>query len=165
MRLKRAVGWCSSDLCDEYAKGIFLMNHGPVYNCARCKRRGKLVPEHSKVKGEGKIFKEVRVHYDYDYITERYKALCIIKDEAIWEKGKTYHLYSPLIKTEKRGLKIAESLLGSLGDLGEVKDGDLILHKEDVLHWDHSLERYKQGLQRLEDKWAASRRSLTQQKG
>jgi hypothetical protein len=153
-KLRKAVGYCTDTDCEDAFKGIFLLNHGNCYYCARCRKLGMLQEETSKVLGFGERFTECRVEFLFDPLEKKYRSIAIVKEEgkkAI--QGKIYTIYSPLIKTEKRALKIAEGLLARLQERREVKDGDIITTTENILLWDEPMEVYKQKLNYLGEKW------------
>jgi hypothetical protein len=153
-KLRKAVGYCTDTDCEDVFKGIFLLNHGDYYYCARCRKLGMMEEENSKVSGFGYKFTECRVEFSFDPLERCYRSVAIVKEEgkeAI--QGRTYTLYSPLIKTEKRALKIAEGLLGRLQERREVKDGDIITTTERILLWDEPMDVYKQKLEKLGEKW------------
>ena len=43
--MKRGVGYCENTDCEDYAKGVFLLNHGDTFYCPRCRQLGKEVRE------------------------------------------------------------------------------------------------------------------------
>ena len=55
-RMKRGVGYCENTECEDYAKGVFLLNHGDTFYCPRCRQLGKvekaLVKKLEKALGE-----------------------------------------------------------------------------------------------------------------
>ena len=112
--MRRGVGYCMNtgsievEGCEEYAKGVFLLNHGDNFYCPRCRHLGTVVKETgTAVYGGGNApFKEVRCEFNYDPCTEKFREIAIDRDEAIWGTGSKYTLLSPLIKTEKRALKL-----------------------------------------------------------
>ena len=36
--MKRGVGYCENTDCEDYAKGVFLLNHGDTFYCPRCQK-------------------------------------------------------------------------------------------------------------------------------
>ena len=112
--MKRGVGYCLETECEDYAKGTFLLNHGNTYYCTRCRILGKIEAERGHYVGDTDIFKEVRVEYNYDVIHNAYQEIAIVRDESLWGRNNVYTLQSPLIKTEKRALKVAEAILANL---------------------------------------------------
>ena len=36
--MKRGVGYCENTDCEDYAKGVFLLNHGDTFYCPRCRQ-------------------------------------------------------------------------------------------------------------------------------
>jgi hypothetical protein len=138
-------------MCDDYMKGVFLLNHGDLYFCIKCRTMGFAEFEHSSFVGSHRLFKEVRVEFDYLAIEQRYKSIAIVRDESAPVMGKIYTFWSPLIKTEKRALVVAESLLANLNRMSEVlKQGDvptataleININKEGE-GWKREMERFR----------------------
>jgi ribosomal protein S27AE len=112
--MKRGVGYCENTDCEDYAKGVFLLNHGDTFYCPRCRQLGKVEKERGFYTGNTDIFKEVRVEYNFDPINTVYREIAIVRDESLWGRNNVYTLQSPLIKTEKRALKVAEAILATI---------------------------------------------------
>jgi hypothetical protein len=124
----RAVGYCMNvggeNACDDWGRGTFLLNHGNKFICRHCQEEGMLVPERGlQARREGEPFKEVRVEYNYDPVGTRYQEVAIVRDDAITCTGSRYTLFSPLVKTEIRALKVADSILANLHHFAELFDG------------------------------------------
>ncbi len=83
-RMKRGVGYCENTDCEDYAKGVFLLNHGDTFYCPRCRQLGKVEKERGFYTGSSDIFKEVRVEYNYDPIHGIYREIAIVRDESLW---------------------------------------------------------------------------------
>jgi len=155
--IKRAVGYCETTDCPEYLKGTFLMNHGPMFYCHRCKNVGHIEQEHSEIINRSNITKEVRVEYNFDPAQQRYRELAIVKDTSIAGPGNTYILFSPLIKTENRALKVAESILANLQRLrGPLAEGVAVRSTESKLSIDGSREDFIRELRALEAELSGS---------
>ena len=75
---------------------------------------GKVEKERGFYTGNADVFKEVRVEYNFDPINTVYREIAIVRDESLWGRNNVYTLQSPLIKTEKRALKVAEAILANL---------------------------------------------------
>lgn len=149
-KIKRAVGYCEQTDCEDYAKGVFLLNHGDTFWCPRCKRIGPIEAEIGKSVGNWGIYKEVRVEYNYDPIQKRYRELAIVRDESLWGKCDVYHLHSPLIKTEKRALKVAEAMLANLNmQERPLVPGEIPRTHELILSFDVPKEKFSQEMERL----------------
>jgi len=102
-------------------------------------------------------FKEVRVEFDYDLLEDKFRQLAIVRDESIWGTGNKYLLKSPLIKTEKRALKVAEAILGNLQRWDDMFDGEGIPNtREFVISWDDSLPEFTRKLAIVADAWENS---------
>lgn len=151
--MKRAVGFCKLTKCEEFARGVFLLNHGPDFFCPRCKQTGDVVPESWSSEGEGRGYKEVRVEYLYDPMIDKYREIAIVRDESIWEPANTYTLRSPLIKTSKRALTVAEALLANLQLVGKLKPGDSVGTRETIIDMSQDIEGFKEELDKLSKRW------------
>lgn len=112
-KMDRAVGYCQNIKCDLYCNGHFLLNHGESFYCAKCRHLGSIQPEKFIWENKGSITREVRVEFDYCPTRKRYQQIAVVTDDEMRE-GSTLTFQSPLIKTEKRALKMAESTLGRL---------------------------------------------------
>lgn len=114
-RSRRAIGVCLNQDCEDFVKSVFLMNHGPRFYCPRCRSEGETVEEENRHWGEeGAPWARSEVEYNWCPIEKRYREIAIVQDTAIDSPFRTHRLMSPLIKTEKRGLKVAEALLANL---------------------------------------------------
>ena len=162
MSMKRAVGYCEHVDSEDYAKGVFLLNHGDKFYCPRCRNLGSVVAERGIQSAiDGATFKEVRVEFNYDPINNRFREIGIVRDEAIWGTGNTYTLMSPLIKTEKRALKVAEAILANLQRYSNLLDDGIPRTMETIVSFDEDIEAFTAKMKRLGDEWENS--SLVQQ--
>ncbi len=162
--MKRAIGYCTKTNCEDYAKGVFLLNHGDTFYCPRCRQLGKVEKERGFYTGNSDIFKEVRVEYNFDPINSVYREIAIVRDESLWGRNNVYTLQSPLIKTEKRALKVAEAILANLNRYRGLTGGDEIPSTREVLlSLDDSSEMFYQKLAQLAEEWKKS--SLAQHRG
>jgi len=137
--MKRGVGYCENTDCEDYAKGVFLLNHGDTFYCPRCRQLGKVEKERGFYTGNSDIFKEVRVEYNFDPINGVYREIAIVRDESLWGRNNVYTLQSPLIKTEKRALKVAEAILTEI-----------------ILSFDDPFDEFSRKLKQLSKEWEAS---------
>ncbi len=163
MSMDRAVGYCENENCKEYAKGVFLLNHGSTtFYCPRCLDIGEKVLERGTHNAkDGVAFKEVRVEFNYDPYKRRFKEIGIVRDEAIWGSGSTYTLLSPLIKTEKRALKVAEAILANLQRYGGMFLFDGIPRTtETVVSFDDDIDIFTDKMRRLGQEWENSNLSM-----
>jgi hypothetical protein len=159
--MKRAVGYCENTDCEDFAKGVFLLNHGNTFFCPRCRVEGRSKPEVGSYTGDTEVFKEVRVEFNYDPLNDQFREIAIVRDESLWGTCNTYTLQSPLIKTEKRGLKVAEAILANLNRYRGLLDGDGIPRTTEwLLSFDDSTEEFNSKLLKLRESWEAS--DLTQ---
>jgi hypothetical protein len=86
-----------------------------------------------------------------------YRNLAIVRDESLGKDTNVYTLYSPLIKTDKRALKVAESILSNLMmSNGNLTQGKMPRTTENVLQFDGSLSEFKQQLKKLEEQLSKS---------
>ncbi|MCI0673588.1 MAG: hypothetical protein L0Y64_24320 [Myxococcaceae bacterium] len=112
--MKRAVGYCTATSCQDYAKGVFLLNFGDNFHCPRCRNLGTLECERGFASSnESQDFREVRMEYNFDAITRSYREVLILVDEEM-EGGATYTFQTPVIKTERRAEKVATAILANL---------------------------------------------------
>jgi hypothetical protein len=156
-RMKRGVGYCENTECEDYAKGVFLLNHGDTFYCPRCRQLGKVEKERGFYTGNSDIFKEVRVEYNFDPIHGIYREIAIVRDESLWGRNNVYTLQSPLIKTEKRALKVAEAILANLNRYRGLLSGDDIPRTtEIILSFDDDFEEFSKKLTQLSKEWEAS---------
>ncbi len=146
--MKRAVGYCENNECEDFAKGVFLLNHGQIFYCPRCRGLGRIVCEDGSYEGTSNIFKEVRVEYNYSPIDDRFREMAIVRDESLWGRNNVYTLRSPLIKTEKRALKVAEAILANLNRFGIREDG-IVATGETILSFDDTREDFTRKLSSL----------------
>ena len=148
-RMKRAVGYCKDTECEEYSKGVFLLNHGDTFYCSRCRSLGQVEKEVGSHVGDGSVFKEVRVEYNFDAVHNAYRETAIVRDESLWGPCSTYMLMSPLIKTEKRALKVAETVLSNLNRSRDFSDDAIPATTETILSFDDSPEEFNRKLENL----------------
>ncbi len=164
MNMKRAVGYCKNaggageDGCEDFAKGVFLLNHGETFYCPRCRQLGEIQPERGfQERRDDAPFKEVRVEFNYDPSSKAFREIAIVRDEAIWGIGSKYTLLSPLIKTEKRALKVAEAILANLQRYSDLLNGDDIPRTtEIVISFDEDLDVFATKMKRLGEEWEKS---------
>ncbi len=155
--MKRAVGYCENTDCEDYAKGVFLLNHGEKFHCPRCRQLGAVMPEHGFYSGDSDIFKEVRVEFNYDPINGKFREIGIVRDESLWGRCNVYTLQSPLIKTEKRALKVAEAILANLNRYrGLLVQGEVPKTHEVLLSFDDTNEEFSRKLSHLAKEWENS---------
>ena len=133
-RSRRGVGYCQDPECDEYSRGVFLLNHEGGFDCPVCGRTGHVEREQGWKTGDAKLFKEVRVEYAFDAEGRTYREVAIVQDVSLWGRNNIYTLRSPLIRTEKRALKVAEAILANLNrapDLVLTHGPDPAIHQPD----------------------------------
>lgn len=150
MRMRRGVGYCQDPSCEEYGRGVFLLNHQGEYRCPACREAGWLERERGAAQSQGELFKEVRVEYNFDPLSRTYRDVAIIQDVSIWGRSNVYTLQSPLIRTEKRALKVAEAVLANLNRCPKEANGDGLPNtSEVVLSLDEPSEEFRRKLRAL----------------
>ncbi len=156
-RMRRAVGYCGEADCEEFARGVFLLNHEAMFHCPCCRKRGRLEAERGSASGSGKVFKEVRVEYNFDPVDGVYREVAIVQDVSLWGPNSVYTLQSPLIRTEKRALKVAEAILANLNRCPEAfRDNQIPNTSEVVLSLDDPMGDFKKKLEALAEEWQRS---------
>ena len=144
--MKRAIGYCERNACTAYLKGVFLLNHGDRFYCPQCREQGFIEKEtHTdwSWRDGSEVYKTVRVHFNFNPASRSYMEIAIV-DIPELPTGSMAEIHSPLIKTEKRALKVAEAALCALNS--GIKDGG---HNEIVLDMDKP--NYPAQLAKLEE--------------
>lgn len=155
--MKRAVGYCENTECESYSKGVFLLNHGDRFHCPQCRQGGFVEAERGFYTGNSDVFKEVRVEYNFDPLNHRYQEIGIVRDDSIWGATNTYTLQSPLIKTDKRALKVAEGILANLNRYRGLLNGDEVPRStEIILSFDDNRQLFSDKLARIAKEWEES---------
>lgn len=156
-RMRRGVGYCKDANCEEYARGVFLLNHEGEFHCPACRQRGRVEKECGSHMGTGKLFKEVRVDYNFDPLTGFYRDVAIVQDVSLWGRSNVYTLQSPLIRTEKRALKVAEAILANLNRCSDwAFKNEIPNTSEVVLSFDDPIDEFSRKLQHLAEEWEGS---------
>ena len=154
-RANRGVGYCQNPRCEDYGKGVFLLNHGPDFTCPECRHPGRVERERGSAQGDAKVFREVRVEYNYDPELDQYRDVAIVQDVSLWGPTSSYTLRSPLVRTEKRALKVAEAILSNLNRAPDrIEDGEIPTSAETVLNLDAPLSEFAEKLRQLAHEWA-----------
>jgi ribosomal protein S27AE len=156
--MRRGVGYCENNDCEDFSKGVFLLNHGNTFYCPHCRQLGYVEPERGSTENEQQIFREVHVHYNFEPLEKAYREIGIVRDDGLdVNRTNVYHLYSPLIKTENRALKVAEAVLGNLNRYRGLLDGDEVPKTtEIILSFDDELSVFAGKLDKLAREWEAS---------
>jgi len=155
--MKRGVGYCENTDCEDFSKGVFLLNHGDTFYCPRCRVQGMVKKEIGFYTGTTDVFKEVRVEYNFDPIQDKFREIAIVRDESLWGTCNVYTLQSPLIKTENRALKVAEAVLANLNRYRGLLNGDGVPQTtERLLSFDDDLTDFSRKLGALREEWEQS---------
>ncbi len=153
--MERGVGYCVNTDCEDFSKGVFLLNHGDTFCCPRCRVSGHVEKERGCHTGDADAFKEVRVEFNFEPIQKKYREIAIVRDESLWGRNNVYTLYSALIKTEQRALKVAEAILANLNRYPHLFNGEGVPRTTEVLlSWDEPLEDFTQKLHQISKAWA-----------
>jgi hypothetical protein len=154
--MKRAVGFCLNDKCEDYTRGCFILGDdlSNKYYCTSCRVSGRIVYEAGTFTTNHEYFREVRIEHSYDPITDTYKGLVIVTDMEL-DEGNVFTLYSPLIRTDKRALRVAEGILSTLVHTAP-KEGEVPASNETVLSMSMPINEFRQQLDRLIDRWESS---------
>jgi hypothetical protein len=156
-RASRGVGYCQNSHCEDFGKGVFLLNHGTTFSCPDCRQQGRVETERGFARGESKVFREVRVEYNYDPEQHAYRDVAIVQDISLWGDTSSYTLRSPLVRTEKRALKVAEAILANLNRAPDhLAPDEIPTAAETVLCLDSSREDFDRKLEQLAKEWEAS---------
>jgi hypothetical protein len=159
----RGCGYCTNPECSDYSKGVFLLDQSgsasDPYLCTGCRVQGFREYEHAApLVGDPKIvepgqFREVRLEYDFEPHGRIYKGLAIVIDNGI-RRGRFFTFFSPLVRTEKRALYLAEKILGAL-QLGAKADFTVVgASTETVVSFDDEAPELRRKL----GAWFSSRR-------
>jgi hypothetical protein len=155
--MRRGVGYCEDTECEDYGKGVFLLNHHGQFYCPTCREPGRVEHERGVRTGCSDVFKEVRVEYNFDPARRTYREVAIVQDVSLWGSSNVYTLQSPLIRTEKRALKVAEAILANLNRCpDQVTDDDIPNASEVVLSFDDDPDTFKRKLANLATEWENS---------
>ena len=156
--MKRGVGFCENTECEDFLKGVFLLNHGTTFYCPHCRYLGYVEAERGNTDNDHDIFKEVHVHYNFDPTTRLYREIAIIRDDSLPEDStNSYHLFSALVKTENRALKMAEAILANLNRYRGLLDGEGIPKTTEILlSFDDDLAVFAKKLDQLSEEWRKS---------
>ncbi len=156
--MKRGVGYCENADCEDFSKGVFLLNHGNTFYCPRCRKLGHTEPERGHTDNDHQVFREVHVHFNFKADERKYREIGIVMDDSLPEgTANSYHLFSPLIKTEQRALKVAEAILANLNRYQGLLDGEGIPRTtETLLSFDDDFNDFANKLANLADEWKKS---------
>jgi ribosomal protein S27AE len=147
--IEGGMGYCQNADCGN-PDGVFLANAGEAFFCGSCGKRGKVETERGFHTGKTGIFKEVRVEYNFDPTTGRYREVAIVRGDGLPTSYDVYTLRSPLIKSKKRALRFAETLFLKLNHCrGQAGRSKMPRAGEIILSFDDDLALFRQRLQQL----------------
>lgn len=159
---KRGAGYCMNESCEIYLKPSFVMHSEGQFLCHKCKEKGKIKIESFSVKNHEPVYKEVRVEFNYDPLTEQFKSLVIVRDEEIIDSANIFTLYTPSLAINKRALKVAEQLLNNL--LLVEDPGSVRFNFEDIVYTDEPIEMFKARLEMISNRWLQVKEKLERYK-
>ena len=135
--------------CQEYYKGVFLLNQ-LQFSCGKCGNKTLVVSETAHILNKNVEFCEVRVEFNYDPFALKYRGLAIIHDDSpeLPKDANVLTVCSPLIKTDKRALRMAESYLAQML-LTPAIDSEIPHIRETILDFDNPIEKIKKDLEEL----------------
>lgn len=148
--MKRGVGFCENIECGEYYKGVFVMSQNEFF-CPRCRVKGFIEWERYQYDNDFSVIREVRVEFDYAPIFRKYNSIAIARDDELGNHCNVLTVFSPLCKTEKRALKLAE-LYFAYVSLNGVSVNNLD-SKENTIDLDSSRDNVIEQCQRIGEKW------------
>jgi hypothetical protein len=151
---RRGIGYCQNIDCEDYCKGFFMINNAGTFYCARCRERGLGVFDEWWKEGDQDVYKKCVVEFNYDPSERCYREMAIVEDQEI-DVGSTVKYQSALIRTERRALKVAESILCRLAIDPDAPADDF---KEVLLDYSLPMDLWKKKLAHLEKKWTESPR-------
>lgn len=158
--LRRAVGYCLIPTCEDYHKGIFLLNHRGEFLCPRCRQPGLLEAEKGEYSSECPCVAQVRLEFNFDPAIRAYRGLAVVRDEELLRQEKetcTYLMRSPLVRTDKRALKVVEATLSTLQRvLHREENGVPPRYTETLLTFDQDRPAFLQECQKLEAELSGS---------
>lgn len=156
-RKYRTVWYCQTVYCEFFGKSKFMLDASDLHCCPACKELGHCEQERGCVTGEGETFREVRVNYFFDLVSNSYRKLAIVKDDSLRDKGKVYTFWTALVASDKRALQVAESLLANLSyDEKELEEGQVPNTTEFIMYLDGSRKDFQMQLNVLSDRLRAS---------
>jgi hypothetical protein len=158
--MERGVGFCLDPQCMDFQKDIFLLEHFGPFKCSRCHKPGVKVLESGETDNDYSLdFWQVRVEFCYDIATRTYRSIAIVSDETMPKEGNVYTLRCPIVKTEKRALMMAESILGSLMRADDSIFAKGYIHRDQTynIDFDKPIVEVKNQLKMFEDSLLNSR--------
>ena len=153
-RMKRSVGYCTYNECEDLFKGIFLLNHHNSFYCPRCRHLGIIIPERGWKENDFSEFKSVKLEYNYAPETGRYRELVVITDNSVWGERNVFRIQSPLIRTEKRATRVATVVLANLMHEPDWSEGDDCIPRttEIIMSFDKPIEEFRYDLAGLKNR-------------
>ncbi len=160
--MKRAIGYCSDERCEDFTRGVFVINPTSTFFCPACRQAGNLVYEKGWREGTSPddSFKEVRLQFDYAPVSESWQQTAIVRDENLLGEHLTYVIQTPMVKTESRALKMAEAILANLNcSTGELGIDEIPRTTEIILSFDDPMDEFTRKLERVSAGWEEAKSS------
>jgi len=95
----------------------------------------------------------LRVEFNFDPITQTYRDVAIVIDHSLDNSHNVYRMKTPLVKTDRRALRIAESLLATLHQTSGLEQGEIPRSTERTINFSDSLDEIKGQLKEMAVSW------------
>jgi hypothetical protein len=136
---------------------VILPSEPEAFICKACGQSGKVEMERGFLTGETGIIGEVRVEYDFDPRKGRYRATAIVRDESLPSGLDVYTRLSPLTRSERLALGLAEALLLQLNRCrGPSNETEIPRTASFVLSFDDDIKLFRESLRQFREQWEAA---------
>ena len=154
--MRHGIGYCENAGC-ENSDWLIFPNQAEGFLCESCGQPAKVEMERGFLMGETGIIREVRVEYSFDPRKGRYREIAIVRDESLPSRLDVYTRCSPLTKSEKSALSLAEALFVQLNRCrGPSGESEIPRTAEFVLSFDDDIALFRQSLRQLTAQWEAA---------
>jgi hypothetical protein len=154
--VRHGIGYCENADCEGSDK-VILPNEAEVFLCESCGQSGKVEMERGFLTGETGIIGEVRVEYDFDPRKGRYRATAIVRDESLPSGLDVYTRLSPLTRSEKLALGLAQALLLQLNRCrSPSSEAETVRAASFVLSFDDDIKLFRERLRHFRVQWEAT---------
>jgi hypothetical protein len=111
---RRGAGYCMNSTCATFGKLFMLGDLPDTFECPTCLRPARLERERGIRHGDGTVFDEVRVEFDFDPIYGIYRQAVRIRDGRLLGRHDVYTLQSPLMETREEALRVGKLVLRNM---------------------------------------------------
>ncbi len=133
---------------------MILPHEAEIFICESCGQPGKVEMERGFSTGETGIVREVRIEYSFDPRKGGYRGIAIVRDDSLPSGLDVYTRCSPLTKSEKSALSLAEALFVQLNRCpGPSKESELPRAASFVLSFDDDIAVFRRSLRHLRARW------------